>query len=162
MLRSTLANVPLRRLSGSVGSNFHAAYAPSKEDFHLETFTKRGEALCEAVYTSAYAKMRTSLSTLTPDLAEWMIVEGYGKTLARQGLTPRVRELCIVSVLAVTGWENQLYSHLRGAMNVGAAPIECIDILNNLEVFTELHIQERVHAAKQVLERVLGRNNDAK
>lgn len=135
-------------------------HAPSKEQFHLETFTQRGETLCADIYTTAYSKMRTNLDALSPDLAEWMIVEGYGKTLARQGLTPRVRELCIVSVLAVTGWYNQLYSHLRGAMNVGAAPIECIDIVNNLEVFLEPHIEERVLAAKQVLERVLGRNNN--
>ncbi len=136
------------------GLSFHA---PSKAELDTASFQKRGEQLCEAIYTNTYSKMRTNLATLSPDLAEWMIVEGYGKTLSRKGLQPRLRELLVVSALAVTGWKTQLYSHLRGAMNLGAAPIECIDILNNLEIFDEPHIQERVRAAKLVLESVLGR-----
>ncbi|TAE23806.1 MAG: hypothetical protein EAZ92_14025 [Candidatus Kapaibacterium sp.] len=135
--------------------------APSKADIDVAHFQERGQQLCEAIYTTTYSKMRTNLQTLSPDLAEWMIVEGYGKTLSREGVLPRLRELLIVSVLAVTGWKTQLYSHLRGAMNLGAAPIECIDILNNLDVFDEPHIQERVRAAKLVLESVLGRTTHA-
>lgn len=126
-------------------------------EWNIPHFRKQGEELCESIYTTTYSKMRTNLNALSPDLADWMIVEGYGKTLSRQGLKPRLRELLIVSTLAVLGWKNQLYSHLRGAMNVGAAPIECIDILNNLEIFTEPHIQERVRTAKHVLETLLGR-----
>lgn len=132
-------------------------HAPPKANYDLQLFMQRGEEFCKIVYSTAYDKMRRTLDGITPDLANWMIVEGYGKTLTREGVTPRVRELCIASALAVTGWKNQLYSHLRGAMNVGAAPIECIDILNNLEIFKEPHIQERVLAAKHVLETVLGR-----
>jgi 4-carboxymuconolactone decarboxylase len=131
--------------------------APVAAEYNISVFSERGAAFCETIYTNAYSKMRTNLATLSPDLAEWMIVEGYGKTLSRKGLTPRVRELLNVSVLAVSGWKTQLYSHLRGAMNVGAQPIECIDILSNLEIFTEPHIQERIKAAKLVLETLLGR-----
>ncbi len=49
-----------------------------------------------------------------------MVVEGYGKVLGRPGLTLVIRELCIIATLAVTGASKQLYSHLRGALNVGA------------------------------------------
>jgi 4-carboxymuconolactone decarboxylase len=137
--------------------NHISFHAPAAAEYDIPVFRQRGEVFCEEVYTNAYYKMRTNLTALTPDLAEWMIVEGYGKTLTRRGLTPRVRELLNVSVLAVTGWKTQLYSHLRGAMNIGAQPIECIDIVNNLEIFTEPHIQERVQSAKLVLETLLGR-----
>ncbi len=55
-----------------------------------------------------------------------MVVEGYGKILGRPGLALVVRELCVVACLAVTGATKQLYSHLRGALNVGA-PGEDVD-----------------------------------
>jgi 4-carboxymuconolactone decarboxylase len=58
-----------------------------------------------------------------------MIVEGYGKVLARPGLDLARRELCIVAVCAATGQERQLHAHLRGALNVGAAPAEIEEVL---------------------------------
>jgi protein required for attachment to host cells len=64
-----------------------------------------------------------------------VVVEGYGKTLSREGLNLQHRELLIVAALAALGWTRQLYSHLRGAMNVGASQDECravLDILRDL------------------------------
>ena len=49
-----------------------------------------------------------------------MVQEGYGKVLGRSGLSLVARELCIVALLAVLDVPKQLYSHLRGALNVGA------------------------------------------
>ena len=49
-----------------------------------------------------------------------MVQEGYGKVLGRSGLSLVERELCIVALLAVLDVPKQLYSHLRGALNVGA------------------------------------------
>ena len=51
-----------------------------------------------------------------------MVTEGYGKVLGRAGLDLATRELCIVALLAPQDAGPQLYSHLRGALNVGAAP----------------------------------------
>ncbi|MEE8386830.1 MAG: carboxymuconolactone decarboxylase family protein, partial [Dehalococcoidia bacterium] len=41
------------------------------------------------------------------------------KVLGRSGLGLPTRELCISAILAVMGAQTQLYSHLRGALNVG-------------------------------------------
>jgi alkylhydroperoxidase/carboxymuconolactone decarboxylase family protein YurZ len=54
-------------------------------------------------------------------MERWMIVEGYGKVLSRPGLDLATRELCIVALLAPQDAAPQLYSHLRGALNAGAA-----------------------------------------
>ena len=51
-----------------------------------------------------------------------MIVERYGKLLARPGLDLARRELCIVAVCAATRQDRQLHSHLHGALNAGAPP----------------------------------------
>jgi len=52
---------------------------------------------------------------------QWMVTEGYGKILGRKGLDLDVRELCVVAILAVSRQSKQLFSHLRGALNVGAS-----------------------------------------
>ncbi len=135
---------------------------PAAARYDSTLFEKRGLELCEQIYTTAYEKMRHNLHATSPDLAEWMIIEGYGKTLSRPQLSPRIRELVVVGVLAVLGWKTQLYSHLRGAMNVGATPVECIDTLNILSFFCERAASEfqpilrrRMETAKGVLEKLL-------
>lgn len=95
-------------------------------------FASRGNELCAIVYGSVYERLVEKLSSVSPDLAEWMVLEGYGKTLSRPGLSMRERELCIVVQLAATKRKNQLYSHVRGAFNVGAHAQDlddCFDVL---------------------------------
>ena len=76
---------------------------------------RRGERLCARVYGPAYPKLRRNVTRLHPDLAAWMIEQGYGRVLARAGLGGAARELIAVTVLAAGGWERQLVSHLLGA-----------------------------------------------
>ena len=85
-----------------------------------DTWTVRGQEICGAVYGDQYAELRTHIRRLHPDLEQWMVQEGYGKVLGRSGLSLVERELCIVALLAVLDVPKQLYSHLRGALNVGA------------------------------------------
>ena len=66
-----------------------------------------------------------------------MVVEGYGRVLGRPGLTLVIRGLCIVVTLAVTGASKQLYSHLRGALNVGAPPADVDLALSEAERFLD-------------------------
>lgn len=88
------------------------------------TWEREGEAACARVYAGNYDKLRRNVQALHPELDRWMIQEGYGKVLSRPTIDLPTRELCIVASLAVTGWEPQLHSHLRGALNAGAEPAE--------------------------------------
>ena len=81
---------------------------------------ERGEVLCREIYGSVYEKMIDTLTGVSPDLAQWMITEGYGKTLFRPGCDTVTRELCIVAMLTVLGRRQQLTSHVRGALRAGA------------------------------------------
>ena len=85
-------------------------------------WTRRGERLARRVYGPVLPRLLQAVRALHPDLATWMIEHGYGRVLARPGLTARVRELVTVSALAATGWRRQLVSHLLGARRLGAAP----------------------------------------
>jgi 4-carboxymuconolactone decarboxylase len=68
--------------------------------------------------------LRSNIARLHPDMERWMLEEGYGKVLGRSGLDLKVRELCVIAVLVGLDAPQQLYSHLRGALNVGATPEE--------------------------------------
>ncbi len=81
----------------------------------------RGTALCQRVYGPAYARLVPAVRALHPDLAVWMVEQGYGRVLSRRGLGVIERELVTVAALAALGWERQLVSHVLGARRVGAS-----------------------------------------
>jgi 4-carboxymuconolactone decarboxylase len=81
---------------------------------------RRGTALARRVYGTSYPNLVRNVTALHPDLARWMIEQGYGRVLSRPGLDGRARELVAVAVLAAGGWERQLVSHLLGARRLGA------------------------------------------
>jgi 4-carboxymuconolactone decarboxylase len=81
----------------------------------------RGREVCSRVYGGNYERLRQNVAALHPDLDGWMVVGGYGRVLGRPGLDLVTRELCIAALLAVWGMPRQLHSHLRGALNAGAA-----------------------------------------
>src|ERR1700674_1192978 len=100
------------------------------EDFDL--WRRRGAETCAIVYGKSYEKLRQNICELHPALDEWMIVDGYGKVLARPGVDLRTRELCIVAACAVSGQQRQLHSHLHGALNSGSSVGEIAAVLDAL------------------------------
>ena len=85
-----------------------------------ERWRARGESLCRRVYGPAYGKLIPAVRALHPDLAVWMVEQGYGRVLGRRGLGALERELITVAALAGLGWERQLVSHVLGALRLGA------------------------------------------
>lgn len=83
---------------------------------------QRGLRLSGRVYGPTLAKLRANVAALHPDIDRWMIEQGYGRVLSRPGLAAAARELVAVTVLAATGWERQLHSHLLGALRLGNPP----------------------------------------
>lgn len=85
----------------------------------------RGAALCRRVYGDSYARLMERMEGLHPELAAWILEDGYGRVLSRPGLTGRERELLAVAALAATpGAGPQLESHERGARRLGATAAE--------------------------------------
>lgn len=84
-----------------------------------DRWRRDGEALCARIYGRNYEKLLGTMRGLSPDLAQWMILEGYGKTLSRPGLDAATREYAVLAILTVTRMWRQLRSHAIGAVNVG-------------------------------------------
>ena len=90
---------------------------------------RRGVRLCRTVYGPDYPALMRNMKRAHADLADWILVEGYGKTLARPFLSLRDRELIVVPTLAALGAWRQLPSHVKGALRAGASAREVADVL---------------------------------
>lgn len=135
LLQSILmCGYPRALVAMTVWRKFSGVKAPSSDpdasyEAHTE-WTTRGEATCAIVYGENYRKLRDNVRALHPAVDEWMIAEGYGRTLARPGLDLMRRELCTVAQTAILETERQLHSHLRGALNAGADPMQVDAVLS--------------------------------
>ena len=105
---------------------------PIAADMNLYHFRNRGEANCKKVYGNKFEKLISNVKNFSPDMAEWLILEGYGKVLGRIGLSLRERELCIVATLAALKFEDQLYSHINGAFRAKASIEEIQSVIESL------------------------------
>jgi 4-carboxymuconolactone decarboxylase len=81
---------------------------------------ERGTKLCMRVYGKNYDRLVTHLCSLSKNLSDWIIEDGYGKVLSRKGISLVERELIAIAVLAALGLKRQLKSHIIGAINAGA------------------------------------------
>lgn len=110
-IEALFAVAPVLRDAGGIPER------PSGVD--VESWQRDGLALCRRVYGRNFDKLVETMRGLSPDLAEWMILEGYGKTLSRSGLGAVEREYGVVAILTATRMWRQLRSHAIGAVNVG-------------------------------------------
>ena len=130
------AGYPSALVSLKILKEFYPSKKISKAaDMNLYHFRQRGEINCRKVYGNKYAKLIKNIKNFSPDLAEWLVLEGYGKVLGRNGLSFKERELCVVAVLTVLKFEDQLYSHIGGAVKSGSSTSEIQELIKTLGVF---------------------------
>ena len=125
---------------------------PGEPTGDLESWRRRGEELCRRIYGRHYDRLQANIRSLHPDLAHWMVVEGYGKVLSRPMLPPHLRELAVLGILAADGQLRQLASHVRGALHVGATPSQ---VQVAVGAVADLSSPERARAAASMVERIL-------
>ncbi len=129
------------------------AGAAAEVEGRFDAWRAAGEVTCARVYGGHYDKLRRNIRALHPALDEWMIVEGYGKVLSRDGLDLGRRELCIVAACVATQQARQLHSHLHGARNVGVSDATVAAALAALEGTVP---GEALAAARLLWRRVVG------
>lgn len=98
-----------------------------------EQWTDRGVEACTLVYGRTYHKLLLNLRALHPAIEPLVVVDAYGKILARAGLDAKRRELCTLAAIAMLGAPRQLHAHLRGALNTGSSVEEIDELLSLLE-----------------------------
>jgi len=113
---------------------------PKAADMNLYNFRNRGEANCKKVYGNKFEKLISNVKKFSPDMAEWLILEGYGKVLGRKSLYLKERELCILATLAALKFEDQLYSHINGAFRAKASIEEIQSLIESLALLGNKNI----------------------
>ena len=98
---------------------------------------QRGRELFEKIYSRHSGAVYAALDGLHHELRDWILVDAYGKILARPGLDAKRRELCAVAALLVSGDHRQLSSHIRGAKHCGATKNELEGVLELVSIFVD-------------------------
>lgn len=130
------AGFPIALISLRIFSEYFN-YKSRYEEYNVKSFSTRGIKNCKKVYGRKYEKLISNVNTFSPDLGNWLLVEGYGKTLGRKRISLKERELCIISTLIVMKLEDQLISHLNGAFNCGNTKTEILTTIQSLELIGE-------------------------
>ena len=104
--------------------------------------------MCRDIYTTVFEKMNKRMHSFSPELSEWMIIDGYGKTLSRANLDIQIRELINICILSLGKWKQQVISHIRGALHVG---VEIHDIEEAIECLQAEQTNEAYAFAKEML-----------
>ncbi len=112
----------------------------------------RGEEGYRGVYGSQAESLRAALKQTHPALPDLVVEVGYGWMMARPGLPPDERECCMVSMLIPTGALSPLYSHLRGALRLGASPARVEEAIGAGLAIREGRIEVSVPTAEDVWE----------
>ncbi|HSL87772.1 MAG TPA: hypothetical protein VK870_00560 [Ignavibacteriaceae bacterium] len=107
------------------------------DKYEIDDFKKRGIKNCKKVYGYKYSKLISNVHSFSPDLSEWLIIEGYGKTFGRKALSMKERELSIVSILTALNFKDQLISHFIGALRCGNTVDDIKISLKNLNLIGE-------------------------
>src|SRR6267142_7248828 len=98
-----------------------------------ERWTTRGVEACGEVYGRTFHKLMLNLRALHPAIEPLVVVDAYGKILARPGLDSKRRELCTLAAIAIQNAPRQLHAHLRGALNTGSTREEVDAVLAIVE-----------------------------
>ncbi len=105
------------------------------DSWDLNRYRERGTKNCKIIYGRKFDKLISNVKSFSPELSDWLLLEGYGKVMGSKGLSLKQRELNNVSVLTALKFEDQLYSHINGAFRTKAAREQIERVINNLDFF---------------------------
>ena len=104
------------------------------DSWDLNKYRERGTKNCKKIYGRKFDKLISNVKSFSPELSDWLLLEGYGKVMGRKGLSLKQRELNNVSVLTALKFEDQLYSHINGAFRTKSAKEQIERVIKNLDI----------------------------
>ena len=97
---------------------------------------QRGWARLREVDGEAGEHVIRSLAAIAPDFADYLIEFPFGDIYSRPGLDLKSREIAVVAALTALGnAQPQLKVHIDGALNVGCAPAEVVEVIMQMAVY---------------------------
>lgn len=112
----------------------------------------------EAIWGAQAARIEAALAAADPDLADLVGRVAYDEVFARAGLDLATRELLAVALLTAQGGVEQLPTHLRGALRVGASERQLREAILQAAVFVGF---PKALAAMRALQRFVERERES-
>jgi len=113
-----------------------------QESWDLNKYRERGTKNCKKIYGRKFDKLISNVKNFSPELSDWLLLEGYGKVMGRKGLSLKQRELNNVSVLTALKFGDQLYSHINGASRTNAAQVKIERVIKNLDILGDKELSK--------------------
>ncbi len=126
---------PVTIESMKIFNKVYIGFRNPKHDFNLPKYRISGVKNCQKIYKSNFNKLMDNFAGLSNELKEWMIIEGYGKVMGRDGLSLKTRELINTAMLTTKYFEHQLFSHIKGSINTGSTYKEILNVIKVTEFF---------------------------
>jgi 4-carboxymuconolactone decarboxylase len=97
---------------------------------------RRGWEKLKEVDGEAGERVIESLKDIAPDFARLLIEFPFGDIYSRPGLDLKSREIAVVAALTALGnATSQLKVHIHGALNVGCAKQEVVEVIMQMAVY---------------------------
>jgi 4-carboxymuconolactone decarboxylase len=106
---------------------------PSNKDYDKGLATRK-QVLGEDFVAKAFA----GATDFTQPIQEFITRNAWGDTWQRPGLDLKTRSLLTVAMLTALGKQNELKSHVRGALNNGATQEEIQEVLLHASIYCGL------------------------
>jgi len=90
---------------------------------------ERGEALFRQIHGPNAPPQIATLATLPAAFTHGIYVEAYGRILAREGLSLKLREMVAVSCLVALDLPRTLRAHLLASLRLGASSTELTEVV---------------------------------
>ncbi|MGQ9799935.1 MAG: carboxymuconolactone decarboxylase family protein [Ignavibacterium sp.] len=132
-------------------------YKPKNYKFNTVGLYEKGIKTSKKIYGDKLPKLISNVKKFSPELAEWLISEGYGKVISRKDLTIKERESCIISVLSVQRFEEQLVSHIYGGLKNNLTIKQISKLISNL---THIECYEEKEFGLNVLDKVINKKSE--
>jgi len=82
---------------------------------------RRGKKVLRRIYGKTFDRLLINLKFLHDIVPAVIVRDVYGRIVARPGMSLQEREIVNVVVLSIQRLDQQLYSHLRGALRIGVS-----------------------------------------
>ena len=120
----------------------------------IEAMRARGLALRQELFgEAAVAKRMDAVGDFGKPLQDMINGYAYGDLWQRPGLSPKLRSLTMVAMMAAVGRPNELRVHLNGAVRNGCTADEVREVLLQVALYCGLPLSIEAHGiAKEVFE----------
>ncbi len=125
-----------------------------EEEEGREAHRERGLSLFHRIYARQANPVLDRLEAILPGYSSWIIEHAYGRVLSRPELPAEQRELLAVAALSAMRCPNQLESHARGAIHLGATRDQ---VLGAIKVLDDEQPQDVLAEARRVVESLVRR-----